>query len=128
LAQRGNCTTARQLIDRAAADVPNNPRMMLFQLSVSTSCGDTASARATLDAAKQLPQARVHGYYIAMGFRRLGEIDSMFVWLDSTHWNVQQRFNFRTNPGLDSLSRDSRYARVLQRMGLPPLPNGARRR
>lgn len=124
-ARRGDCAGARQLVEKAAGDVPNNVRMTLFQLRVAAACDDSAEARAVLNAAEHLPGARVHGYYIALGFHRLGEIDSMFAWLDSTQWNVQQRFDFRTNASLDSLSRDPRYARVLERMGLPMSPNAA---
>jgi len=105
-------------MERARQDVPQNLRMSLFDWSVAFYCGDSVRAREVLRAAEALPEAHVHGYYIAMAFRRLGEIDSTFAWLDSTGWNVQQRFNFRTNRDLDSLRSDPRFRHVLQRMGV----------
>ena len=89
---------------------------------------DSVRARAVLRAAEALPGARIHGYYIAMAFRRLGEVDSMFAWLNSTGWNVQQRFSFRTNRDLDPFRDDPRFRRVLLRMGVSTAPNAARAR
>jgi DNA-binding SARP family transcriptional activator/Tfp pilus assembly protein PilF len=117
-ARSGRCAEANRRMERARQDVPQNLRMSLFDWSVAFYCGDSVRAREVLRAAEALPEAHVHGYYIAMAFRRLGEIDSTFAWLDSTGWNVQQRFNFRTNRDLDSLRSDPRFRHVLQRMGV----------
>jgi TolB-like protein/DNA-binding SARP family transcriptional activator/Tfp pilus assembly protein PilF len=117
-ARNGRCDGAMKNIAKAVADVPNNVRMTLLEARVHMLCGDRARALALFDTAKHLPEARNHGFYIALGFRALGKPDSMFAWLDSTSWNVEQRFNFRTTVGLDSLNADPRYQRVLRRMGL----------
>jgi serine/threonine-protein kinase len=117
-ARNGDCPRALQEIDQAKKDVPNNVRMTFVEASVTDSCVGRRQALALLNTAKKLPEAHVHGYYIAMGFHRFGQIDSMFVWLDSTGWNVEQRFHFRMNKAFDSLQADPRYQRVLRRMGL----------
>jgi TolB-like protein/Flp pilus assembly protein TadD len=117
-ARQHRCDEAKAEIAKAAEDVPRNVRMTLISARVFTICGDRAHAVALFNEAKALPEAHRHGLYFALGFHTLNQPDSMFAWLDSTSWNVQQRFNFRTNPGLDSLKDDPRYKRVLQRMGL----------
>lgn len=121
-ARHGRCAEANHRLERSRNDVPNNVRMMFFAFRVAMYC-DSARAREMVRSAEAIPDAHVHGYYIAMAFYRLGEIDSMFAWLDSTGWNVQQRYDFRTNRDLDSLRGDPRYRRVLQRMGLSAAPN-----
>lgn len=123
-ARHGRCADANREMGQLRERVPHNVRMSLFDWNVALYC-DPARAPAILRGAEKLPEAHVHGYYIAMAFRRLGEIDSMFAWLDSTGWNVQQRFNFRTNRDLDSLRDDPRYLRVLRRMGLLTAPKAA---
>lgn len=127
-ARHGRCAEANRRMQRAREDVPDNVRMSVFDWSVANYCGDSVRARAVLRAAEALPGARIHGYYIAMAFRRLGEVDSMFAWLDSTGWNVQQRFSFRTNRDLDPFRDDPRFRRVLLRMGVSTAPNAARAR
>jgi hypothetical protein len=92
--------------------------MTLLVAGVYLACGDRPRAVALFNEAKHLPEAHRHGFYIALGFRALNQPDSMFAWLDSTSWSVEQRFHFRTDPGLDSLKDDPRYKRVLTRMGL----------
>jgi len=123
-ARRGRCADANREMRQLRVAVPHNVRMSLFDWNVAVHC-DPARAPTILRESERLPDAHVHGYYIAMAFRRLGEIDSMFAWLDSTGWNVQQRFDFRTNRDLDSLRDDPRFRRVLQRMGVLTAPNAA---
>ncbi len=80
-------------------------------------CRGRAAALAVMDKAKHLPEAHHQGLWIAMGFRVAGQLDSAFVWLDSTSWNVEQRYNFRTDSAWESYKNDPRYQRVLHRMG-----------
>jgi hypothetical protein len=67
---------------------------------------------------KRLPDAHVQGLWIAMFFHAAGQLDSAFVWLDSTYWTNEQRYNFRTDSTWELLRDDPRYQRVLRRMGL----------
>lgn len=116
-ARQHKCDEAKRQSAKAVEDVPDNIRMTLLAARVHLLCGDRPRALALFNEAKHLPQAHRHGLYIALAFHTLNQTDSMFAWLDSTSWNVEQRFNFRTDLGLDSLRDDPRYKRVLQRMG-----------
>lgn len=113
-----HCSVAMAQIEKAVKEIPNNVRMTLTQASVIDRCIGRRQAIVLLDRAKRLPEAHRHGLWIAMGLRRIGQLDSAFTWLDSVQWSVEQRFNFRTDKSFDSLKTDPRYQRALHRMGL----------
>src|SRR5690349_9071636 len=118
MAMAGKCDVALRESDLVKNEVQSNIRFMMGEARIIDRCKGRPAALAIMNKAKQLPDAHRQGLWIAMGFRTVGQLDSAFVWLDSTSWNVEQRYNFRTDSSWDSLRNDPRYQRVIRRMGL----------
>src|SRR5262249_14851430 len=84
--------------------------------------GEVAEARAIL---AELHQRAAHSYVGAYDFAilylGLGEYDEAFGWLDKS---VDERSTWLAflafDPRLDPLRGDARFARLLERVGLPP--------
>jgi eukaryotic-like serine/threonine-protein kinase len=83
--------------------------------------GDSKRARAVLAELNQLAQSRrVTPFWLAMIYMALGDKNQAFKWLDRCYeerspWLVW----LKTDPALDPLRSDPRYADLLRRMGLP---------
>lgn len=118
LAEEKKCAEARANIDTARAMIPDNIRMESSVFVVNWYCSDRATAMKVFEQLKHRPEARAHGLWIATLYKRWGQTDSAFAWLDSVEWNGDLRFNFRAMPVWNASKNDPRYAIVLKRMGL----------
>jgi hypothetical protein len=52
-------------------------------------------------------------------YARLGEKDTAFFWLEKAYDGHRIPFFIKTQPQLDKIRSDARYADLLRRMGLP---------
>src|SRR6266566_801459 len=83
--------------------------------------GDSKRAQAVLKELKQLAQhRRVTPFWVAMIYMALSDKNQAFQWLDRCYeerspWLVW----LKTDPALDPLRSDPRYADLLRRIGLP---------
>jgi tetratricopeptide (TPR) repeat protein len=70
---------------------------------------------------EQAKQRHVTPYWIAMIYVGLGEKDQAFSWLEKAFEERSSWLQwFKTDPMLDSLRSDPRYADLLRRIGVPP--------
>jgi DNA-binding SARP family transcriptional activator/TolB-like protein/Tfp pilus assembly protein PilF len=119
LAEQGNCTEARSVIQRAQQfATENSMRMLQFVGAVYWWCGDRARSRALNDRMKRLPAARDQGARIAMMHVLFGEKDSAFLWIRRTQWTLGQLSGLSADRRWDSLRADPRYAEFLRELGL----------
>jgi predicted Zn-dependent protease len=118
LALEGKCAEARANIDTSQAMIPDNIRMEVTVFAVEYRCGDRAKAARLFARLKKRPDARARGLWIAAIYKKLGQTDSAFAWLDSVDWNGDLRFNFRADSSWDNVKKDPRYTRTLRQMGL----------
>jgi tetratricopeptide (TPR) repeat protein len=56
---------------------------------------------------------------VAVEYAKLGEKDTAFVWLEKAYNEHHIPFYIKTEPQLDNIRSDARYADLLRRMGLP---------
>jgi serine/threonine-protein kinase len=89
--------------------------------------GEVAEARAILaELHQRAPRSYVGAYDFAIVHLGLGERDEAFGWLDKS---VDERSTWLAflafDPRLDPLRGDARFARLLERVGLPPAPIAA---
>jgi DNA-binding SARP family transcriptional activator/TolB-like protein/Tfp pilus assembly protein PilF len=118
-AEQGQCDDARTAIERAQQLTPDNIRMLHYVAAVYWSCGERVRARSILDQMERQPSAREHGYYIAIVHSIFGNNNSAFLWLERTEWLMGRQAGLRAYRWLDPLRADPRYARLLDRLGLP---------
>jgi DNA-binding SARP family transcriptional activator/TolB-like protein/Flp pilus assembly protein TadD len=119
LSEEGECTEARWEIRRAQQLVQaNNLRMLPFVGSVYWWCGERPRARALLAQMKRRPDARDHGFRMAILHALFGEKDSAFVWLEHQRWTMAELSGLRAGPAIDPLRSDPRFAQLQQRLGV----------
>ena len=58
-------------------------------------------------------------FEVAVDYARLGEKDTAFFWLEKAYEGHRIPFFIKTQPQLDKIRSDARYADLLRRMGLP---------
>ena len=58
-------------------------------------------------------------FEVAVDYARLGEKDTAFFWLEKAYDGHRIPFFIKTQPQLDKIRSDARYADLLRRMGLP---------
>jgi len=114
----GKCDVALKELALVEPEAPDNVALTMTKAKIIDRCRGRPAALAIMNKAKQLPDAHRQRLWIAMGLRYVGELDSAFIWLDSTQWSVEQRYSFRTDSAWDALRNDPRYQRALRRMGL----------
>ncbi len=119
LAQQHRCPEAYEENDRAQRLAPDNSIMLLSLVAVRLNCGDPNGAMSLLSQLKQRPDIDQQGYYIALLYARMGQTDSVFAWLDRTHWRTQTRMEFATASGMDPLRKDPRYPGILRKAKIP---------
>jgi tetratricopeptide (TPR) repeat protein len=83
--------------------------------------GNRAQALAVLDELKSLSAKRyVPPYNIAMVYNGLGDKDEAFAWLGKAFEERDLQLTFiKVDPTWDSIRSDSRFAALMQRIGLP---------
>jgi hypothetical protein len=118
-AEEGRCKEARSEIERAQQLTPGSIRMLHYVAAIYWSCGERARARMVLEQMQRQPNAREHGFYIAVVHSMFGDHDSAFLWLGRTEWLMGRQAGLRAYRWLDPLRSDARYARLLERLGLP---------
>jgi DNA-binding SARP family transcriptional activator/TolB-like protein/Flp pilus assembly protein TadD len=117
-AEQGQCAEARSQIDGAQQLMPNNIRMFHLVTAVYWSCGEQARARAVVKRMERQPNAREHGYWIAIGHSILGDKDSAFFWLERAECVLGCQVSLRAYRWLDPLRSDPRYVELLRKLGL----------
>ena len=118
-AEQGQCAEARSEIERAQQLMPDNIRMFHLVAAVYWSCGEQARARAVVKQMERQPNAREHGYWIAIAHSIVGDKDSAFFWLERSECVLGCQVGLRAYRWLDPLRSDPRYDRLLERLGLP---------
>ena len=122
-AEVGKCKEARIELARALSLVPRDNFRMLPNVGlVDWSCGERRRARALLARMKTRPDARDHGFRIALLHVGLGETDSAFVWLDRQRWTMAELSALSAGWPLAPIRSDPRYPALLQRLGLRRRP------
>lgn len=119
-AELGQCAEARSEIERAQQLMPHNIRMFHLVAAFYWSCGEQARARAVVKQMERQPNAREHGYWIAIAHSIVGDKDSAFFWLEGSECVLGCQVGLRAYRWLDPLRSDPRYDRLLERLGLPP--------
>ncbi|MBI2681369.1 MAG: protein kinase [Candidatus Solibacter usitatus] len=85
-------------------------------------CGDEKQARMTLDELlERSKQTYVSSFDVSVVYSALGEPESAFAWLEKAYEERAGWLAFlKTNPQVDMLRHDSRFADLLKRTGLAP--------
>jgi tetratricopeptide (TPR) repeat protein len=66
------------------------------------------------------PNARDYDpFFIGLAYAELGDKDHAFFWLEKAYKDHQIPFYIKSEPALDYIRSDARYADLLRRMGLP---------
>ena len=117
-AQVGECAAARSSIARAQQLAPNNIRTLSFLGEVYWRCGERSRARSLVNEMKQRPDARDHGYRIAVLYVLFGQKDSAFAWLDRHRWTTPGLAALSADVFVDPLRSDPRFPQLLRRLGI----------
>ena len=111
-AQKGMLTEAVSALKKAAELGPERPDFLADLAYVQALQGETAAALATLKRAKEQP---FEAFNIGRAYVALQEPDSAFAWLERSNWQWPHRA-VRSDPGLDPLRGDPRFARLTARV------------
>jgi DNA-binding SARP family transcriptional activator len=121
LAEAGSCTEAYQELERAQQLAPDNVRMRPHIGRVSWWCGERTRPGKLLEELKRRPDARQHGYEIALLHTLIGEKDSAFVWLGRHQdWTMLELTVLSVMHWFDPLRPDPRYVQLMRRLGIRP--------
>jgi serine/threonine-protein kinase len=99
---------------------PDHPMALAGLAAASARTGDTTRAAALLDELLRGRAAAASPFYVAVAYAALGNYDAAFRWLEREPWIGQTKFWLRTHDVFDPLRSDSRYARLMERLRLPP--------
>jgi len=72
-----------------------------------------------IDVCRQLGTNDYNPFEVAVNYAKLGEKDTAFLWLEKAYDEHRIPFFIKTEPQLDNIRSDPRYADLLRRMGLP---------
>jgi Tfp pilus assembly protein PilF len=116
----GKREMAFQTLRRAEAAHPPSPLLLTAAGYAATRVGQTALARARLDALQKLSGKRyVPATYFGILAGALGQKDDAFKWLER---GVKERADgltwLKVDPAVDSLRSDPRFSRLLRKIGL----------
>ena len=119
LAEVGECPAAYvELAQAAQLASPDNIRLLPAVGTVRWHCNDRPGARAVLQQMKERPDARDHGYRIALLSIAMGEKDSALVWLNHQRWTVAELSGVSAGHPLDPLRSDPRFHELMRRIGV----------
>jgi TolB-like protein/DNA-binding SARP family transcriptional activator/Flp pilus assembly protein TadD len=111
-AQKGMLDEAVSAERKAVELGPERPDFLADLAFVQALRGDTEAALESLRRAKAQP---FEAFNIARAYAGLRQPDSAFAWLERSHWQFPHRA-VRSDPGLDSLRSDARFARLSERI------------
>lgn len=111
---------ARAEIEKASSLSPDNPTIRESLAEVDALSGRTAQAREILRQLTRAPKEEfVSSYVIALLNTALGDKDAALRDLEKAYEQRDNNLIFlAVDPGLRGLRGDSRYARLLERIGL----------
>jgi TolB-like protein/Flp pilus assembly protein TadD len=112
------CPEADSALSLARAFAPKSFRMLAYVATVDWFCGRRTRARTLLRSMKERPDARDHGFRIALVHTAFGEKDSAFAWIEHQRWTLGQLSSLSADRRVDPLRSDPRFQEVLRRLGL----------
>ncbi len=120
--QMGMHPQARAAFQRILAAVPEDPAILSLMGHEYAVSGDKANADKVLARLTQLSNTKyVPAIYFAVIFAGLNEKDDAFHWLDRAYdERCEYLVYLGTEPLADPLRGDSRFAKLLSRIGLDP--------
>lgn len=120
-ADNGDYANAVRAIKRAVEIVPRNPRALHTMAVIYHGMGRSDLARqafARADASNEQYAA-----YRGMVYADQGKADSAFLWFDrQQNWGIQPMLSLQSDPHIDPMRGDPRYAALLRRLGIPARP------
>lgn len=113
---------AWRIYDRLLQAHPESPHLLAFYAHSLGSGGRKERCRELAIRLNSMPTTRfISGVYIALPFLALGKIDEVFQWLETA---LDQRSAWAvyilTEPRLDVIREDMRFAQLLTRLNLAP--------
>jgi len=120
---KGMHSEARNAFQKVLAVAPDDPALLGLMGYEYASSGEKAQAMRIL---ARLQQLSTHSYvpciYIALVYIGLHDIDHAFQWLDrAADERSEYLVYIASEPLADPLRQDSRFPKLLHRVGLPPL-------
>jgi TolB-like protein/Tfp pilus assembly protein PilF len=121
---KGMHPQAREAFQKILAVSAENPAVLALMGHEYATSGEPDKARAIVAKLQQISQRTyVPSVYIALVYTGLHDIDHAFQWLDKAY---EERCEYLvylpTEPLADPLRNDPRFAKLLQRIGLRPVP------
>jgi tetratricopeptide (TPR) repeat protein len=103
-----------------AQSLSDDPRILMLMACNYSKMGSKDKALLILRKMNALSKKQyVSGYYFALVYTALGNKDKAFEWLEKAYSDHEGRMTLiKVDPLLDDLRSDSRFEKLMQRMGL----------
>jgi Flp pilus assembly protein TadD len=116
-ADNGQYANALQMINRALAIVPGNPRALHTMAVIYEEMGRSDLARQAF--ARADTSNEQYAAYRGMVYAGEGKLDSAFLWFGREEkWGIQPMLSLQSNQRLDPVRSDPRYKALLRRIGI----------
>jgi TolB-like protein/Tfp pilus assembly protein PilF len=121
---KGMHAQARDAFQKILSVSPDNPAVLALMGHEYAVSGETAKATQII---AKLQQISAHAYvptiYIALVYTGMHDLNHAFQWLDAAYdERCEYLVYLPTEPLADPLRSDPRFPRLLQRLGLKPIP------
>jgi serine/threonine-protein kinase len=117
-ADNGQYATALQMINRAVAIIPDNPRALRTLSVIYHLMGRSDLARQAF--ARADTSNEQYAAYRGMGYAVEGKPDSAFIWFDRVEkWGIQPMLSLQSDRLIGPMRGDPRYVALMRRLGIP---------